>query len=112
MTDVSVVFVTVGNMDEALAIGRTLVEERQVACANIISQVHSVYRWKGEVCNDQECLIIMKTESALFASLRDRIRELHSYEVPEIIAFPVSQGLPEYLDWVVRNTGPREGDEG
>jgi periplasmic divalent cation tolerance protein len=105
MTEVSAVFVTVGNMEEALKIGRTLVEERLVACANIIPQVHSIYRWKGEICDDQECLVIMKTESAIFPMLQDRIRRLHSYEVPEIIAFPVTQGLPDYLDWVVRNTG-------
>jgi periplasmic divalent cation tolerance protein len=105
MTDVLIVFVTVGHMDEALKIGRTLVEERQVACANIVPQIHSVYRWKGEVCNNQECLVIMKTESSLFPSLQGRIRQLHSYEVPEIIAFPVTRGLPEYLEWVVQNTG-------
>jgi periplasmic divalent cation tolerance protein len=104
MTEVSVVFVTVGKEAEAVEIAQTLVREQRVACVNIISGVRSIYRWKGEVCDDQEWLLIMKTRTSLIASLRDRIRELHSYEVPEIIAFPIDQGLPEYLNWVLENT--------
>ncbi len=104
MTEVSVVFVTVGKEAEAVEIAQTLVREQWVACVNIISGVRSIYRWKGEVCDDQEWLLIMKTRTSLIASLRDRIRELHSYEVPEIIAFPIDQGLPEYLNWVLENT--------
>jgi len=104
MTEVSVVFVTVGKEAEAVEIDQTLVREQRVACVNIISGVRSIYRWKGEVCDDQELLLIMKTRTSLIASLRDRIRELHSYEVPEIIAFPIDQGLPEYLNWVLENT--------
>ncbi|NTW36711.1 MAG: divalent-cation tolerance protein CutA, partial [Syntrophobacteraceae bacterium] len=91
MTEVSVVFVTVGKEAEAVEIAQTLVREQRVACVNIISGVRSIYRWKGEVCDDQEWLLIMKTRTSLIASLRDRIRELHSYEVPEIIAFPIDQ---------------------
>lgn len=104
MTDIYVVFATVGNEEEASRIGRTLVEEKLIACVNIVSQIHSIYWWKGEICDDQECLMVMKTPSSRFPLLRDRIRSLHSYEVPEIIAFPIAQGLPEYLDWVVENT--------
>lgn len=104
MTEVSVVFVTVGKEAEAVEIAQTLVREQRVACVNIISGVRSIYRWKGEVCDDQEWLLIMKTRTSFIASLRDRIRELHSYEVPEIIAFPIDQGLPEYLNWVLENT--------
>ena len=104
MTEVSVVFVTVGKEAEAVEIAQTLVREQRVACVNIISGVRSIYRWKGEVCDDQEWLLIMKTRTSLIASLRDRIRALHSYEVPEIIAFPIDQGLPEYLNWVLENT--------
>jgi len=105
MREVSVVFVTVGNAEDASKIGRALVEEKLIACANIIPRIHSIYWWKGEICDDQECLLIMKTQSSLFPLLKSRIRQLHSYEVPEIIAFPIAQGLPEYLDWVVENTG-------
>jgi periplasmic divalent cation tolerance protein len=104
MTDVLVVFVTVGNGDEAAAIARTLVEEKLVACVNMIPQIRSLYWWKGEVCDDQEVLLIMKTPRGMFAALQQRIRQLHSYEVPEIIALSVEQGLPEYLQWVLRST--------
>lgn len=110
MTEVSIVFVTVGNMEEAVRIGRALVEERLAACANIIPQVRSVYRWKGEICDDQECLMVLKTESTVFPDLQERIRRLHSYEVPEIIAFPIAQGLPEYLAWVMQNVGEQAGE--
>lgn len=108
MTEISVVFVTVGNVEEASKIGRALVEEKLIACVNIIPQIHSIYWWKGKICDDQECLLIMKTRSSLFPSLKDRIRRLHSYEVPEIIAFPIAQGLPDYLNWVVENTGIKD----
>ncbi len=104
MTDILVVFVTAGSEREASTIGRAVVEERLAACANIIPRIRSIYRWKGEVHDELEFLLIMKTQASLFASLQKRVRELHSYEVPEIIAFPVTSGLPEYLDWVVDST--------
>jgi len=104
MADVLVVFVTVGDGDEALTIGRTLVEEKLVACVNMVPQIRSIYWWKEEVCDEQEVLLVLKTSASRFDSLQSRIRELHSYEVPEIIALPVERGLPEYLDWVIENT--------
>ena len=104
MSAVSVVMVTVGNGEEALTIARTLVEEKMVACANIVPHIRSIYRWKGEVCDEDEQLLIMKTRSELFPALQDRIRKLHSYEVPEIISVPIADGLPDYLNWVVENT--------
>jgi len=104
MTDISVVFVTMGKPEEASAMGRVLVEEKLVACVNIIPRIRSIYWWKGEVCDDEEVLIIMKTRTSLVPSLKNRIRELHSYEVPEIISFKVDQGLQDYLDWVVEST--------
>ncbi|MBP8645601.1 MAG: divalent-cation tolerance protein CutA [Syntrophobacteraceae bacterium] len=104
MTGVSVVFVTVGNAEEGTRIAQTLVDEKLIACANILPQVRSVYRWKGKVCREEEQLLLMKTRSSLFPALMKRIRELHSYEVPEIVAFPLSDGLPEYLQWVMDNT--------
>jgi periplasmic divalent cation tolerance protein len=104
MADVLVVFVTVGNGDEALKIGRALVEEKLVACVNIIGQIRSLYWWRGEVCDDQEVLLVMKSPSALFETLQNRIRELHSYEVPEVIAVRVERGLPDYLNWVIEST--------
>ncbi len=104
MSDISVVLVTDGNGDEALTIARTIVEEKLAACVQIIPRLRSIYRWKGETCDEEEHLLIMKTRSALFPMLQDRIRQLHSYEVPEIVSFPLSPGLPEYLSWVLDNT--------
>jgi periplasmic divalent cation tolerance protein len=104
MSGISMVMVTVGRGEEALTIARTLVEEKLVACVNIVPRIRSIYRWKGEVCDEEELLLIMKTRSNLFPGLQDRIRELHSYEVPEIISFPVADGLPDYLKWVMEST--------
>ncbi len=90
-----------------MAIAEKLVEEKLVACVNILPQIRSVFLWKGEVCREAEILMIMKTPTFLFPSLQKRVKELHSYEVPEIIAFPVSQGLPQYLQWVVESTAAK-----
>ncbi len=104
MSEISIVFVTAGSEEEAVKIGRSLVEEELAACANIVPRIRSIYRWKGETCDEQEVLIIIKTRSLLFPALQSRVKQLHSYEVPEIIAFPLAQGLPEYLDWVIAGT--------
>jgi periplasmic divalent cation tolerance protein len=104
MTQVSVILVTVGDEQQALTIARTLVEEKLVACVNILPRIRSIYRWQGEICDDEEHLLIMKAPSAHFTMVRDRVRRLHSYEVPEIVSFPLAEGLPEYLQWVVDST--------
>ncbi len=110
MSEVSMVFVTVGDADEAVALAGKLVAEKYVACVNMVPRIRSIYLWKGEVRDEGEVLLIMKTRISFFPELQRRIRELHSYEVPEIIALPVSQGLPEYLQWVLDCT--RERAEG
>lgn len=104
MNEISIVLVTVGNEEEAAKIGRTLVEEKLAACANMVPRIRSIYSWKGSIYDEQESLLFIKTRTSLFPALRNRIRELHSYEVPEIISFPIAHGLPEYLDWVVGET--------
>ena len=104
MSAISIVMVTVGNGEEALSIARTLVEEKLVACVNMVPRIRSIYRWKGEICDEEELLLIMKTRSELYPALQNRIRQIHSYEVPEIITFPVTDGLSEYLNWVVDST--------
>ena len=105
MSEISIVLVTAGNEEEAAKIGRTLVEERLGACANIVPRIRSIYRWKGEIYDEQEVLIIIKTRTALFPALEKRVKELHSYEVPEIISFPVACGLPQYIEWIQQETG-------
>lgn len=95
-----VVFITAGKADEAGRIAEALVGERLAACCTLVRPVHSIYRWKGEVCRDEEILIIAKTRSALFEQLRARVKELHSYEVPEIVSLPIVEGHAPYLDWI------------
>lgn len=102
--EIAVVWVTVGNYEEAVKIAKTIVEEKLAACVNIIPSVRSIYFWKGEVCDDSESLLMIKTREALFERLKDRIRELHSYEVPEIIAVRLHNGHEPYLLWVTENT--------
>jgi periplasmic divalent cation tolerance protein len=95
-----VVLITVGTEDEAYSIGRALVEERLAACANILPGVRSLYRWEGKTHDDAEVLVIVKTRASLFPQLARRVKELHSYEVPEIIGLPIGAGDDAYLDWI------------
>jgi periplasmic divalent cation tolerance protein len=99
-----VVLVNAASADEADAIARALVDERLVACANIVSPIRSVYRWKGEVETATEHLMIIKTRANLVAKVEARVKELHSYEVPEVIALPIIAGSKSYLDWVFEST--------
>jgi periplasmic divalent cation tolerance protein len=103
MSDYIVVMVTAPER-EAPSLARTLVEERLVACVNLVPGLRSVYWWKGKIEDEPEVLCIMKTRSALFEALRTRVRKLHSYEVPEIIALPVLAGNEPYLEWIAENT--------
>jgi len=94
------IFVTTASEQEAVSIGKTLVEEGLVACANIIPQIRSIYRWKGEIWDERETLIMIKSRETLFESIRSRIKELHSYEVPEITAIAVEKGDEAYVQWI------------
>jgi len=89
-------------------IAEMLVNERLVACVNA-TPVRSTYRWKGEICRDREELLVMKTRESLFPKVMKRLREVHPYEVPEILAVPVWGGFPGYLDWVTEETGSGSG---
>jgi periplasmic divalent cation tolerance protein len=99
--DAIVVLVTAGSAEESVKIARSVVEERLAACVNIVSGVRSIYRWEGKVTEDAEWLLVMKTSRARFAALEARIRELHSYQVPEVMAFDVATGSRPYLDWLL-----------
>ena len=95
-----VVLMTAPNEDDGAAIGRKVVEEGLVACCSIVPKIRSIYMWKGKPRDEPEALCIMKTRSVLFERLKARIRELHGYEVPEIIAVNIEAGLKEYLGWI------------
>ena len=99
-TSAIIIFITASSSEEAQNIATALVEEKLVACVNIIPQIRSIYWWEGKVCQDDEVMLISKTKQSLFTPLMDRVKTLHSYEVPEIIAFPISEGSPEYLSWI------------
>lgn len=101
-----IVFVTAGSEENALKIAQTAVVERLAACANIVGGVRSIYRWRGKIEDEREFLIIMKTRAELFGRLRDRVREIHSYEVPEIICVEIRDGLSQYLQWIDDSTQP------
>jgi periplasmic divalent cation tolerance protein len=91
-------------MDKAARIARELVEKKLAACVNIIPELRSIYAWQGRVCDERECLMIMKTRRDLFDQLRDTVKELHPYDVPEIISLSIEQGLQDYLKWIDDST--------
>jgi len=99
-----VVLVTTSSRKEGEEIARALVKEKLAACVNIVSPVTSIFSWKGKVCREREALLVIKTRRALFPRLTTRVKALHSYEVPEIIALPIEGGWPEYLKWVAAET--------
>jgi periplasmic divalent cation tolerance protein len=90
--------------DAAMRLARALVEQRLAACVNVLSGCTSVYRWDGAVEEAEEVPVLIKTRAARYPEVEALIRELHPYELPEIIAVPVVRGLPEYLDWVAEET--------
>lgn len=104
MFEPMVVLVTCGSEEEALRISRALVEEHLAACINLISPVHSIYRWEGEILDEKEWLLVIKTQSQRFDELEKRVRSLHSYSVPEIISLPIQKGSSKYLRWINENT--------
>ncbi|MBT9171529.1 MAG: Divalent-cation tolerance protein CutA [Actinobacteria bacterium] len=95
-----VVFVTTSSEDEAANIARALVEGRLAACVNIVRNLRSIYRWQGKVEDESEVLMIVKTQRSLFDTLCKKVKELHSYTVPEIIALPIVEGSEDYLKWL------------
>src|SRR4029077_10076110 len=103
--EVLIVFCTFPDMDTAGKAVRELVEQRLAACGNIVPEVHSVYRWKGEVESSAEVLAILKLDAACYSEFESKLQSLHPYDVPEIIAIPIGKGLPEYLNWVKESCG-------
>jgi periplasmic divalent cation tolerance protein len=96
-----VVITTVGTEEQAYLIAREIVARRQAACVNVLPGIRSIYRWKGKICQDGEMMLLVKTLEGEFEGVAATIRELHSYELPEILSFSVDRGEKSFLDWIV-----------
>jgi periplasmic divalent cation tolerance protein len=97
-----VVLTTVDSSELAESLAHSLVEQRLAACVNIVGPLRSVYRWQGEVVSEQERLLVIKTSARRLPALTEAIRDLHTYEVPEVLVLPVVAGDRPYLDWLAR----------
>ena len=101
-----IVFITAPSKEIGKEIASALVEGKLAACVNMLGPIDSIYTWEGKICNEEEVLLIVKSQSSLFESqLIPAVKAVHPYEIPEIIALPVVMGLPSYLDWVLGETG-------
>jgi periplasmic divalent cation tolerance protein len=98
------VYVTASSRQEALSIGRAVVSERLAACANVLDGMTSVYWWQQSLQEDGEASLILKTRSDLIERLTARVKQLHSYDCPCVVAMPIGSGNPAYLDWIARET--------
>lgn len=97
-------YITTAKVEEARRIGKALVDERLAACANIVPAIESIYRWQGAVVEDKEILLILKTRTELVEAAIAKVKELHSYTCPCIVALPILAGNPAYLDWLGQET--------
>ncbi|MEY2485517.1 MAG: periplasmic divalent cation tolerance protein [Verrucomicrobiota bacterium] len=98
-------FSTFPDQEIARKVARELVDLRLAACGNILPQIHSIYRWEGKVQSGDETLVLFKLDAQQYSEFEEKLRALHPYDVPEIIAVPVAVGLPAYLAWVAENCG-------
>jgi periplasmic divalent cation tolerance protein len=102
--DCVVVWTTIGSTADGRGMASILVTERLAACVNVLPEMESFYRWKGQVEDDRERQLIMKTTAARVAALKARVHELHDYEVPEFIVMPIVGGSEAYLNWIREST--------
>ena len=108
-SQVTVVLTTVPDAQTAESLAEQLLDERLVACANVVPGVRSIYRWEGETKHDAEVLVLLKTTTASVPRLTERIAVLHPYDVPEVVALPVTAGLDAYVAWVGDEVGGAHG---
>ena len=113
--DLLVVVTSVGTEDQAIDIAHALVRNRQAACVNLMPNVHSIYRWKGRVCDDGEFLLFIKTRASQFEGVRETIQKMNTYELPEVLAYRVDDSSPGFASWIRKATertkkkpGPRK----
>lgn len=101
-----IVYMTASDTDEALRIGRALVAEKLAACVNVLGPITSVYEWQGKVEEGGEVAFIAKTTDQRMAALTQRVKDLHSYDCPCVVAVPVAAGNPDFLTWIDSETAP------
>jgi periplasmic divalent cation tolerance protein len=106
--DLIVVVTSVGTEEQALDVAHALVRGRHAACVNIVPNIHSVYRWKGRVCDDGEMLLIVKTRSSSFDAVRETIHKVNTYELPEVLAYKVDWASPGFATWIEKMTASRK----
>jgi len=104
MSNELIVLVTTPNKDDAATIAEALVSRRLAACVNIIAAIDSIYRWEGKVTRDTEALMIIKTTGERYSELERRVKELHSYSTPEVVAVRIERGSEDYLQWLREST--------
>ena len=102
--DLIVVVTSVGTEEQALDVAHALVRARRAACVNIVPNIHSVYRWKGRVCDDGEMLLIIKTRASQFDGVRETIQRVNTYELPEILGYRVDKASPGFAQWIEKMT--------
>jgi periplasmic divalent cation tolerance protein len=102
--DLLVVVTSVGTEDQALDIAHALVRNHQAACVNLMPNVHSIYRWKGRVCDDGEFLLFIKTRATQFEGVRETIQKMNTYELPEVLAYRVDDSSPAFAAWIAKAT--------
>jgi len=105
MAEHLLILTTVGNEEDAAVLARSLVEERVAACVNILGPMRSFYRWKGNLEEESERLLLIKTRTDRFVALEAAMKKLHPYEVPELVAMPITAGSAAYLGWVDESVG-------
>ena len=108
MSDCRMVWVMAGSRDEALAIGRAVVERRLAACANVLGPAATVYWWRGALETAEETVLVLKTVAANVTNLIDAIRSLHSYDCPAVSVLPIEAGNPDYLAWIAAEAAPQD----
>ena len=104
-----VVLTTADSRELAKKIAVSLVESGAAACVNLMEGIRSIYRWQGELCEEDEFLLLIKSTKDCFETIRSMIRELHSYDVPEVVALSLSGGDPDYLRWLGEQVSPAGG---
>ena len=102
--DLIVVVSSVGTEEQALDIAHALIRNRQAACVNLIPNVHSIYRWKGRICDDGEFLLLVKTRAKEFQGVRNTIQKINTYELPEVLAYRVDESSSAFAEWINRTT--------